>query len=271
MDFSLLMSVYVKDCPIQLSQALQSVYDNSLQPTQVVMVFDGILPDALEDVVAAFQDKLGIEIIRLPKNKGLGYALCHGLLHCRHDWVARFDSDDICKPNRFEVQTLFLASHPHVDVLGSQITEFDDDVAIQVACRTLPTEHKDIVHFAKQRNPINHMTVFFKKDLALKAGSYREEDYWFEDYALWVRMIQKGAVFANLTDNLVAARVGNHMFQRRGGWHYAKQELNIQRQFYRQGFISLFAMLRNIATRLPVRMMPNKLRQWVYERFIHRI
>ena len=45
-----------------------------------------------------------IKIVRLPQNQGLGPALAEGIRHCSWELVARMDTDDISRRDRFEKQ-----------------------------------------------------------------------------------------------------------------------------------------------------------------------
>lgn len=44
------------------------------------------------------------KFISLEKNQGLGKALQIGLQNCRYDIIARMDTDDIAKLDRFKIQ-----------------------------------------------------------------------------------------------------------------------------------------------------------------------
>ena len=50
-SFSVLLSVYYKESPIYLSQALYSVIKQSIPPTEIILVEDGKLPKTLEKVI----------------------------------------------------------------------------------------------------------------------------------------------------------------------------------------------------------------------------
>lgn len=66
---------------------------------------DGELTPELENVITEYTAKyLQIRVVPLKQNQGLGKALNEGLKHCSYDLVARMDTDDIAKPNRFEKQ-----------------------------------------------------------------------------------------------------------------------------------------------------------------------
>lgn len=266
-NFSLLMAVYKKDRPDFLVQALESVLANTCQPSQVVIVKDGPVTPQLDAVLRSFSERLPIDLISLPVNQGLGPALRAGVLACRESWIARFDSDDICSPTRFEEQLDYVSSHPETSLLGGQIQEFDTDPECAYASRNVPTKQTDILHFAKSRNPFNHMTVMFRKSAVLEAGNY-QNDPLYEDYALWIRMIMNSVSVANLPNVLVYARAGNDMFRRRGGWKYAWNEIRFQYGFYRKGFLSLPRLASNLASRVPVRLVPNSARSFIYRHLL---
>lgn len=268
--FSVLMAVYAKEQPAHLAEALESLC-NCLTPIQeVVLVEDGPLTDALHEVIARFRARLPLRSLVLPRNQGLGPALTAGLQICSTPWVARFDTDDLLVPDRFERQIGWLRAHPDLDLCGGWIREFDVDPQIEGGrIRRVPETHEAITAYARGRNPFNHMTVMFRREAALAAGGYGNEPM-YEDYALWVRMLQRGARTANLPEVLVLARTGHGMFERRGGLKYVVSEWGMQRTFLRSRFISPSRFLANLALRLPVRLAPNRMRKWVYELFLRR-
>lgn len=121
MNFSVVLSLYFKENPVALGQCFQSIWvDQSLKPTEIVLVLDGPVGEELNQCVTIWQQIIGKPLIVIPlsKNIGLGKALNIGLEHCSNEWVFRMDTDDICKPNRFAKQIQFIQSNPSVVVLG---------------------------------------------------------------------------------------------------------------------------------------------------------
>lgn len=260
---SLLGSVYRGEKPAYLREALASLAAQTRRPDQVVLVCDGPLSPELERVLDEHAGSLPLTLVRLPRNVGLAPALNAGLSHCRGTWVARFDTDDVCVPDRLEVQLAHLAAHPEIDVLGSYIDEFEVDPARPYCVRTVPLDHAAILDGARRRNPMNHMTVVVRRDLLAAGGGYPVEPF-FEDWALWVALLQRGARFANLPRSLVRARAGLGMLRRRGGWRYILSEVAVQRRFHRSGFIGSAELLGNIASRTVARLVPARVRYWLY-------
>ncbi|GJA34487.1 MULTISPECIES: glycosyltransferase [Aeromonas] len=269
MLFSVLMSVYHKDSPNDFEEALNSLVSSVVRPDEVVLVEDGPLGDDLQSVISSFSDKLPFRNVKLASNVGLGKALSIGLRECSHEWVARFDSDDICHPARFKTQIAFIQQRQHIDIIGTAIAEFESSKADIHAYRKPPINHDEIVEYAKSRNPFNHMTVMYRKSKVLEAGSY-QDNYLYEDYALWVRMINNGAITANIPEILVYARTGNGMEIRRGGFKYACSEISAQLDFYNSGFINKLQLCKNLLVRVPVRLLPGGLRKSVYRNFLRK-
>ncbi len=257
LNFSVLISIYAKEYPAFLEQALNSIENQTLSADEIVLVKDGALTAELDDVIAYHREhsEIPYKIIELKENVGLGQALNEGMDHCCYDWIARMDSDDISVPDRLEKQFFNLSKHPEVDILGSWICEFDEDPNICNKEKKVPVQHSDIVKFAKYRNPLNHMTVVFRKSAVLDVGGY-EPMNGFEDYYLWMRMLMKGKRFANLPQALVKARAGRNMIVRRQGWKYGKDELMFEKTAYQMGFWSASDLVKNFFTRFLPRLLP---------------
>ncbi|MCM2971554.1 glycosyltransferase family 2 protein [Larsenimonas suaedae] len=269
MDFSVLMSIYFKEKPAFLETCLESLVAQTVKASEVIIVEDGPIGDELKAIIERFRDVLNIVSVPLEKNVGLGEALNKGLAQCRFELVARMDTDDLCRRDRFEKQLAFFEHHPETDVLGGAIAEFNDDPAQPHAIRELPTGVKSVREFAKARCPVNHMTVMFRKSAIEAAGGY-QPFLGMEDYYLWARLLVAGRVMDNMTDILVDARVGNGMLTRRRGWHYFKQDVILQNKFRKMGFISMPECVINAAKRAPLRLAPEWLLGTVYQRFLRK-
>ncbi len=262
------MSVYQYDEAKFFEQALRSIEENSVKPKDFVLVCDGALTPDLDEIIEDYTNRLLINVVRLPHNVGLGRALQTGIDHCQYEWVARFDADDICVSDRFAKQVAFIKENPNIDVVGGQIIEFSNDPNdINAQKKVVPAGHYQIHNYAKSRNPINHMTVMFNKSAVLEAGNYQHAPL-YEDYDLWVRMLIKGFKFANIDEVLVYVRGGENMYQRRGGVSYAQQEIKMQIGFYKMGLISVLQLIVNVIIRVPIRLIPSKLRGVIYNSFL---
>jgi len=266
--FSVLLSLYYKEKTVFLSQSLNSIFCQSISPSEVIIVEDGPLTEELEKIVGVYQQKYSsLKIISLSQNQGLGRALNEGLKHCTYDIVARMDTDDIAKPNRFEKQVFFLETHPEIDVVSSWIDEFEDTIENVLSVRKLPETSEELFQYGKSRCPVNHPVVMFRKSAVLRSGGYQHFPL-FEDYYLWVRMLMNGSKFYNIQESLLYFRTSPDMFKRRGGLKYALTEIKLQFLFYKLGYIDLCQMLKNDIVRAVVRLIPNSLRKVIYQKVL---
>ncbi len=267
--YSVLLSVYCKEKPNFLAQSLDSMFNQSVAPEEVVIVEDGPLTEGLYSVLNKYSEMYPDSFKRAVNqtNMGLGKALNRGLAVCKNELIARMDTDDISKPERCEKQLQMFLENPDLDVVGTNIAEFIDNSKVVCSVREVPSVHEEICEFLKKRCPFNHMTVMFKKASVISAGGYL--DWHFnEDYYLWVRMFLNGSCFANINENLVSVRVGKDMFARRGGYKYYKSEKNLFKYMYKHKLISWFAYQKAKFIRFVVQvLMTNRTRQWFFKKF----
>ncbi len=268
MSFSVLMSLYAKEQPEYLRQSLDSVFDQSVIPNEVILVEDGPLTQELDAIVTEYvATQEGLKVVPLPENGGLGKALNEGLKHCSYELVARMDSDDIAMPNRFEKQLAVFEKYPQVEVVSSWIDEFYSTPDNVISTRKLPEYPYEVYKYAQKRCPINHPAVMFKKGSILFAGGY-QPFHLFEDYFLWVRLLLNGAKFYNIQESLLKFRTSPNMYKRRGGLKHAINEVKFQNLIRKMGFITFRQYCMNISIRFITRIIPNKLRELVYKNLL---
>ena len=266
------MCVYKNDNSTYFKQALESVSNQTVRPSEIVLVIDGPIPKETRDNINDFALKNQdiFNIIDLKVNVGHGKAKNIGLEKCTHELVAIMDSDDICTNDRFEKQLIYFKKHPETSILGGIISEFNKNINISLGQRSLPSTHSEIKKFLKMRCPMNHMTVMFKKSKVIEAGGYLDWHY-NEDYYLWIRMYLSGAIFSNLNDIIVYARVNDEFYLRRGGWKYFISESKLQYFMFKKNIINIFRLTFNILIRFFVQfVVPNKFREWLFLNFFRK-
>lgn len=264
------MSVYKSEKAEYLTQALDSILNQTVTPNEIVIVEDGKLTDELYDVLNQYEQRYtNIKRVPFSINRGLGLALRDGVLACSNEIIARMDTDDIALPRRFEKQLEYLEKNPQISLLGTGIEEFSSVPECPDSKTILPAKHEDIVKFSKKRNPFRHMTVMFKKSAVVQSGNYRDF-LWFEDYDLWIRIMHNGYKCANIPEILVSVRADRNMFARRGGWKYIGQELSFQKILFKMNWINSKQFLFNMIIRFSVRVMPNFVRIFFYKKFLRR-
>lgn len=262
---SILLSLYDKEQPAFLSEALASIRLQSIWPTEIVVVFDGPINRGLERTFEEGVKGLAIpvKVVKLRASRGLGVALHAGLEHCECEYVMRVDTDDINRPDRIERQLNFAMQHPEVAAFGGWIEEFSITPGDLRRVRKTPCTYSAVRKCALSRNPINHMTVVFRRESVLQAGSYVELKG-LEDYHLWFRMLNIGMQLANMPEVLVFARINSGTIARRRGFAYLKREEALFREMLEEGFITRFRYYLNLTIRSILRLIPSLLLSGAY-------
>ena len=268
-EYSVLMSVYHKEKPEDLNQAIESIQTQTISTNDFVLVCDGPLNEQLDGVIATKQQEMGdtLNVVRLVKNGGLGNALNEGIKYCKNELVARMDSDDIAYPNRCEKQMAVFNAHSEVSICSGIVEEFTTDPNTVDAKRVPPETNAEIVEFAKKRNPFNHPCVMYKKSAVEAVGSY-QDFYLLEDYYLWLRMLMTGYQGYNIQEPLLHMRAGSDMYLRRAGWKYARTQARLFKFMKGQGFIGEGQYIKSCVIRSGSALAPNWLRKFMFEKVL---
>ena len=269
--FSVLMSLYIKEKAEYFDECMQSILRQTVLPSEIVIVYDGAISDELRKTVEKYKSLHSgwIKTVENEKNKGLGLALADGVPACTYELIARMDTDDIAREDRFEKQLQIFMENQDLDICGSYIIEFEGDIDDVLSKRVVPITHNDIAEYQKQRSAFNHMTVMYKKSTVLRAGNY-EHCPLMEDDMLWIRMLIAGANCANVDDYLVYARTGYAMIERRGGWAYFKKYKNGRKKILDTGYISKWAYYKTVGVQLFVALVPKKIRLFVFTKMLRK-
>jgi glycosyltransferase involved in cell wall biosynthesis len=269
-QFSVSMCVYGKDNPEHFDEAITSIVNQTVKPTEIVLVVDGPIPETIERVIQKHKSiahGYNLKVIYLDKNMGHGKARRICFDNCECDLIAIMDADDISVHNRFEKQIDFFERHPELSIVGGYIHEFTDSPDKCVGKRVVPADDMAIKEYMKRRCPMNQVTVMFRKKDVADVGGYID---WYceEDYYLWIRLAMAGKKFGNVDENMVYVRVGDEMYQRRGGWKYFRSEEKLQRFMLKNGITSFARYSINVTQRLLLQvLMPNKLRGIIFQKF----
>lgn len=267
--YSVLMSVYIKEHPDWLQTSIDSMLNQTIKPSEFVLVKDGPITPELQDVIDHFaQDNPSLfRVIELKENVGLGPALKIGIEECHNEYIARMDSDDYSVPTRIERQLEIFSEHPNISLVGSNVCEFKDNPSHTISKVLLPERHEDIVTFAKRRCPFRHPSLLYKKTAVLKAGNYREY-YLCEDYDLYTRMIQAEVKCYNIQEPLTYMRIDENFYRRRGGIIYLKSILRFKKEQMDTGFFSKIDFIKSVTPHIVVCLMPNVVRDWTYRKIL---
>jgi glycosyltransferase involved in cell wall biosynthesis len=188
-----------------IGQAIESVLKQTYTNFEFVIVNDGST-DSTRDIISSYNDER-IVLIDQP-NMGVAAALNTGLIHSRAPYIARFDADDICHPQRLEKQIQFLLNNPDYILVGSDADYILENGDFLFRFNCIAYTHQQIMEKMYFYCPFMHPTVMYKKDSVCNAGGYPVDAHNFEDYLLWTSIAKKGK-FYNLAEPLIKYRLNS--------------------------------------------------------------
>lgn len=270
-EYSVLMTVYYKEKPEWLKESIKCAFNQSVKPTEFVLVEDGPLTEDLYKVIEEFRtlNPGKFRVIKLPTNKGSGPASREGVEACKCEYIARLDSDDLCDPDRMKKELDKFLEDPTLDLVGSNVTEFNGDRENVVSRVILPETPEQILEYSKKRMPLRHSGIMFKKEACLRAGNYREY-HLVEDYDICNRMLRCGSRMYNIQEFLTFMRVNDNYYKRRGGIKYLKSMYKFKHEQYEVGYISYVQFLKSFVPHAVVCLLPNSLRDLVYKKLLRK-
>ena len=267
---SVLMSVYVKEKPEYLKAAMDSILAQTYPVDEIMLIEDGPLTEPLYNLIRDYQEKYPsvIRTFAFEENRQLGRALAKGVELCSNELIARMDTDDIAEPDRIKKQVAYMEAHPEVHVLGGSIREFNDEGTID-RVKHMPLTQEEIYRYAKLRNPLNHMTVMYRRSAILEIGNYQHFPF-LEDYSLWSRMLTKGYQIRNLEDVLVRARTSMALVRRRSGWDYFKTFSRLRKLQHELGLTNTLEYLKAMAGTFLMIMQPGFVKELAYKKVLRK-
>lgn len=271
MKYSVLMSVYYKERPEWLDFSINSMLEQTIFPSEFVLIKDGKLTEELEEVINKYTNIYPqiFNVIALPQNVGLGPALSIGINNCKYEYIARMDSDDYSVFNRVEREFEVFEVNPELGMVGSNVSEFIDSIDNVICDVILPESNEDIIKYSKKRNPFRHPSILFKKEAVLKAGNYREY-YLCEDYDMWTRMIRSGCKCYNIQEVLVYMRISDDFYKRRGGLEYLKSIRKFKKEQVYNKYFTKTQYYKSMIPHSIVCLLPNSVRDFVYRSLLRK-
>lgn len=186
-----------------IREAIDSVLCQTFTDFELLIVNDGSL-DGTEGIIRSYADPR-VVLLNQP-NGGVSHALNTGLRHAKGRYIARFDADDICYPDRLRQQFEFMEQHPDHVLIGSDADYMDKDGERLFKYENVGHSYEEIAGRITVYCPFVHSTVFYRKDVVTALGGYDEKAHTFEDWLLWTKVIRQGKCL-NFRTPLICVRL----------------------------------------------------------------
>ena len=198
-DITVGIPFYSKTSPAEFVLAVDSILNQSLQPSKIHFIQDGPIDSKLKKIIDSYLSKHS-HIINIQLEKAnLARSLNKSIKKSNTKYYARMDSDDISMLDRLKIQYELLEKNHHISIVGSWAIEFEDDINnLNNFIKKVPNEYKEIIRFYHYRNPLIHPTVMFKKSVFDIVGYYNERFSTDQDLDLWGRCIKYKIGISNI-------------------------------------------------------------------------
>jgi glycosyltransferase involved in cell wall biosynthesis len=182
-----------------INESVASILEQKYDKWELLIGINGHPENSeIYQIAKTFEEKfksLGkIKVFDFYNIKGKSNTLNELIKHCKYNYIALLDVDDIWNPEKLEVQSFWLNDY---DVIGSNCVWFGDRPGI---VPSIPQYDFSNYNFANV-NPIINSSVIIRKELC----------YWnengIEDYDLWLRLRKQNKRFYNCPQILVKHRI----------------------------------------------------------------
>lgn len=183
---------------------------------RIYLGIDGPINSQIEEYLAQNRKKL-FKVIHNDQPNGVSVIL-NKLIDALEDeqFIFRHDADDVALAGRVHAQMDFLKIHLEVDVCGGSIIESDFKEGGYRQVINYPLSHIEIAVSWYKRNAIAHPACCIRSNVFEDGNRYPEEITFNQDLAMWLDLMQKGYIFANLDEPLIEFRVSSQFYKRRG-------------------------------------------------------
>lgn len=176
----------------RLRPTLDSLLAQTASDFEILLVNDGSSDPRVEEILANYEDPR-LRVITQP-NQGFVKAIVHAVSLARGRYLAVQGAGDISLPDRLARQAEYLDAHPDVVIVSCHYdnTEIHPDgteTRRPIRHGTNPTLSNLL-----KANPFSHGEVMMRRDAYDAAGGYRTEFARSQDFDLWLRMQQHGAM-----------------------------------------------------------------------------
>lgn len=187
-----------------LLAALRSLESQTFRDFEILIFVDGGGPNELSKL-EAIADRRSTRIVWSQKNRGLARALNISFRVARTPFLARMDDDDLCLPNRLEVQMELMLTGKY-DVLGSAARIMDEsgEISGDIA-EGFDFNNKIPLRTLFFGSVFLHPTVVMSREWAVR-NRYNPNWGRGQDRELWVRSLATARA-TNVSEPLLVYRI----------------------------------------------------------------
>lgn len=210
-----------------ISETVESVLLQSFNDFEYIIIDDCSSDNSLLLLENFAKKDSRITVISNKKNLGSAESRNIGLRLAKGKYIAILDHDDVSMPERLCVQFEYLEKHPTTVLVGSSALVIDSKGNVISTFRA-ETNVQKIKNNLVDKNFFYHPSVMYRNGLNI---FYRPKILYADDYDLYLQMLTKNLIMANIKQPLIKYRVHSAASSQK---NFTKMELFAQtaRLFY---------------------------------------
>lgn len=192
-----------------IAESVESVINQTYQNWELIIVDDGSTDSTVQIVKAYLKDSR----IRYfyQENSGQAIARNYAISESAGDYIAFLDADDLWLPQKLTF-SLRLIEENNCDLIFTNCYVFEDGsdakgmTKTEIGVKSATYQGKTGIITFLEENRVPNLTVLVKKGMLRKAGEFINTKA-AEDYDMWLRLLNNGAVFCSNSTCLAAYRM----------------------------------------------------------------
>jgi len=225
-----------------LKKSIDSVLLQTFQDWEIIVV-DNSSTDNTGNLMSEYMETdPRIRYFKIPKSsaEGISEYLNFGIEQSRGKYIARLDDDDKwCNINKLRMQVDFFESNKDYVLTGGGVIMVDE-IGNELF-RFFKNETDEIIRRkALLACPMEHITVMFRKDIALKVGCYGKYKV-AEDWEFFLRLGKEGKMY-NFQEYFTFYMQGIQNYSLKNQGEVARTEMSIIRKYRKDYPLFIFGM-----------------------------
>jgi len=187
------------NCASYLPQAIESILAQTLADFQLLIIYDKSTDDTLQIIESFLARDPRVALIHGQGERLVG-ALNLGIQASTGAYIARMDTDDISRPDRFAKQVAQMEKQS-LDFCGCNIGMVNE-IGRQIKEVTMPTSADLVTITLACTVPFAHGSVMMRKAFIDQHALRYQAKASAEDYQFWCEAYHLGARFGNVNERL---------------------------------------------------------------------
>ncbi len=193
-NISVLIPTYNSEKYIE--ESLQSVLQQSLKPSEIIVVDDGSNDGTLE-ILLSYKN---IKVIS-QKKKGVAFTRNTALAESTGEFIAFQDADDLWLIDKLKLQYECLCQNPEIDLVFCKMSNFIDS-QIKDKAKLYWKQHLE-----SNIDPLGLQTMLARRSVFEKVGTFNPELAFAEDLDWFSRLEERGLRKTIMSEVLVKRRL----------------------------------------------------------------